>query len=80
MRLADVAELGRLFCRWMLRVAGAEVSVRQSADPSAGKVGEAALAGARCAEVDTYVVEVESLILLRGRIHGSPSPSHRGRW
>jgi hypothetical protein len=48
----------------MLRVAGAEVPVPQSADPSTGKVGEAALAGARCAEVDTCVVEVESLILL----------------
>ena len=47
MRLADVAARAYLFCRRMLRVAGAEVSVRQSADPSACKVGEAALAGAR---------------------------------
>ena len=61
----------------MPQVAGAEVSVRQSADPPAVKVGEAALAGARCGEVDTCVVQVEaSLILVRDCLHGSlSSPS-----
>jgi hypothetical protein len=55
----------------MLQVAGAEVSVRQSADPSAVKVGEAALAGTCCGEVDTCVVQVEaSLILVRNCLHG----------
>jgi hypothetical protein len=48
----------------MPRVARAEVSVRQSADPSTVKVGESALAGARCGEVDTCVVQVEASLIL----------------
>jgi hypothetical protein len=58
----------------MPQVARAEVSVRQSADPSAVKVGEAALAGAHCGEVDACVVQVEApLILVRDCLHGHPS-------
>jgi hypothetical protein len=61
------------------QVAWAVVSVRQSADPSTVKVGEAALAGVRCGEVDTCVVHVEaSLTLSRDRLHGHPSPSVLG--
>jgi hypothetical protein len=62
----------------MHQVAEAEVSVRQSADPSTVKVGEAALAGARCCEVDTCVVQVEASILVRDCLHGSPSLSLLG--
>src|SRR5690348_10792551 len=45
----------------MLRLAWAEVSVWQSADPARGEVGEAALPGGRRGEVDAGVVQVETL-------------------
>jgi hypothetical protein len=52
------------------------VPVRQPANPSTAKVGEAALAGPGCGEVDTCVVQVEALtILSRDCLDGHPSPS-----
>src|SRR5215210_974163 len=62
---------GSLWAMSSPQVAGAGVSVRQPTDPSAVKVGEAALAGARCGEVDTDVVQVEApLTLCRDCLHG----------